>query len=69
MSPKESLRDLLLGRGWLRGALRFVFHGSELKYTPVKKHSRLEIPPFFLDVFPIGKGGFPASYVSLPEGR
>ncbi len=27
----------------------------------------MEIPPF-VDVFPIGKGGFPASYVSLPEG-
>ena len=28
----------------------------------------MEHPPFE-DVFPIGKGGFPASYVSLPEGR
>ena len=28
----------------------------------------MEIPPF-VDVFPIGKGGFPASYVSLPEGN
>ena len=27
----------------------------------------MENPPF-VDVFPIGKGGFPASYVSLPEG-
>ena len=27
----------------------------------------MEIPPF-VDVFPVGKGGFPASYVSLPEG-
>jgi len=23
--------------------------------------------PPFADVFPIGKGGFPASYVSLPD--
>ena len=27
----------------------------------------MEISPF-IDVFPIGKGGFPASYVSLLEG-
>ncbi len=27
----------------------------------------MEIPPF-VDVFPTGKGGFPASYVSVPEG-
>ena len=26
----------------------------------------MDIPPF-VDVFPIGKGGFPASYVSLPQ--
>ena len=28
----------------------------------------MEIPPF-VDVFPMGKGEFPASYVSLPEGN
>ncbi len=28
----------------------------------------MEMPPF-VDVFPVGKGGFPASYVSLPDGK
>ena len=35
--------------------------------TLPQTNSSGEIPPF-VDVFPIGKGGFRASYASLPEG-
>ena len=45
----------------------FFFSFLNKNYPPVSKHSWLENPPF-VDVFPIGKGGFPASYVRLQEG-
>ena len=41
---------------------------SKKSFTTKKKRFYSWMIPPFVDIFPIGKGGFPASYVSLPEG-
>ena len=48
---------------WMIFCFHVNFKGDLLPWTNIA----MEIPAF-VDVFPTGKGGFPASYVSFPEG-
>ena len=61
---ENSIKKTRLKDPWKKGAKKSLWRSDTLRSANIA----MENPPI-VDVFPIGKGGFPACYVSLPEGN